>query len=59
MPKELSEISRKRLEWMANAKPGDTMPIDLFGAESWAIAVSESIKEALDVIDQKNTLTDQ
>lgn len=50
----MDEINRKRLEWMAKAKPGDLFPADLFKGDGpdnytgWSWAVTEAAQAALD-----------
>jgi hypothetical protein len=48
----LSEIERKRLDWIANAQIGDALPAALFpDSQTWGDAVSEACRAALKEID--------
>lgn len=48
----MQEINRKRLEWMAQANPGDLFPDDIFPSQSWGPPMTEMAKEALAALGQ-------
>jgi hypothetical protein len=51
----MDEIHRKRLEWMAKAKVGETFPVELgFTPNDWAKDMNETAQAALDEIERLN-----
>ena len=60
----ISDINRKRLEWMRDAKGGQMLSTDLFSTDpdtwnGWGEAVSAAAKAALDEIDRLRTIVDR
>lgn len=58
----ISDLNRKRLEWMAyKAQAGDQFPDELFETQqdrmSWAQAMTDMARAAIDEIDRLKTLT--
>jgi hypothetical protein len=53
----MRDINRKRLEWCATAKTGDTFPHELFGVNSWDHAIREMALDALEEIQQQRDIT--
>lgn len=54
----LSDINRRRLEWVTQAKIGDMFPTELFKKSyldhdhEWGTTLGQAAKEALDLIDE-------
>ena len=53
----MRDINRKRLEWMAKARTGDAFPNELFGVNTWDIAMREMAQDVLEEIQQQRDIT--